>query len=65
MDDELRAALSWIDEVYPAKTPDGGGAIFIMTWEQWNIIRRAMGLREHTGIGRSSMPYKVVKDRRR
>jgi len=60
---QLKAALKWVDEVYPAKSADSGGAICVMTWEQWNELRRLLGLRPHTGIGRSSMPYRVIKTR--
>lgn len=37
--------LSWAAEVHPAKTREGAARIDI-TWEQWNSLRRACGLKE-------------------
>lgn len=35
----------WVSEVHPAKTREGAARIEI-TWEQWNSLRRACGLKE-------------------
>ncbi len=43
--DDLAQALAWAQEVHPAKT-HGGAARIEITWEQWNSLRRALGLRE-------------------
>ncbi len=45
MSDDLRAALQWVSEVHPGKTRDGAARIDL-TWEQWNNLRRALGLTE-------------------
>lgn len=45
VDADLRAALKWVEQVHPRKTRDGGAAVE-MTWEEWNALRRALGLRE-------------------
>lgn len=40
----LSAALAWVDEVYPHRNRYGA-AVVEMTWDQWNELRAAMGLR--------------------
>lgn len=42
---ELRKALEWVAQVYPGKNK-GGAAVVEVTWEEWNALRRALGLRE-------------------
>lgn len=38
--------LSWVAEIYPGRMKGSGGAILHITWEQWNALRRALGLSE-------------------
>lgn len=40
----LRAALKWVDEVYPETLRDSGGANVHITWEEFNAMRAALGL---------------------
>jgi len=44
--ERLEAALSWVREVRPWRNAESGGAVVHMTWDQWNELRRALGLRE-------------------
>jgi hypothetical protein len=48
--DEMREALSWVGEVYPATSPESGGAIVHMTWEQFNAMRAQVGLKPVKGL---------------
>lgn len=50
-DDPLRAALKWVDEVHPTPTTDGA-AMVLLTWQEWNALRSALGLSEQKPIGR-------------
>lgn len=59
----LRTALSWVDEVYPGKNRESDGAIVHMTWEQWNGLRRELGLREQPIPSRASQTVRIVKAR--
>lgn len=43
----IKRALSWVSEVHPGKNEDGA-AVVEMTWEQWNALRKALGLRRHS-----------------
>jgi len=43
---ELRDALKWVGEVYPSMNRESGGAVVHMTWEEWNAMRLALGLKE-------------------
>lgn len=40
-----RGVLAWTGEVYPATNQESGGAIVHMTWEQFNAMRVAIGLK--------------------
>jgi hypothetical protein len=48
--DEMREALTWVGEVYPATNPESGGAIVHMTWEQFNAMRAQVGLKPVKGL---------------
>lgn len=41
--ERLRSAVAWVEEVYPARTQDGGANVQ-MTWEQFNEMRACLGL---------------------
>ena len=43
---ELRGVLKWVGEVYPSMNRESGGAVVHMTWEEWNTMRLALGLKE-------------------
>ncbi len=45
MAEDIREALKWVASVHPGKTRDGAARID-MTWDEWNSLRRALGLKE-------------------
>lgn len=49
----LHDALKWVPTVVPAKNRHGA-AVVEMTWEEWNKLRRAMGLPEHKEPARAT-----------
>jgi len=60
---DLRAALEWVDHIYPGKNRDSGGAIVHMTWDEWNSLRKALGLREQPIPTRSSQTVRLINAR--
>jgi hypothetical protein len=42
---ELRGVLKWVGEVYPSMNRESDGAVVHMTWEEWNAMRLALGLK--------------------
>ena len=61
--DELRAALKWVDQIYPGKNAESGGAIIHMTWHEWNALRVALDLKEQTIPGRASQTVRLIRTR--
>ena len=55
----LEAALKWVNQVYPGKTPHGG-AIVHMTWEEWNKLREALDLRQQPIPKRTTSTVRVT-----
>ena len=48
--EELEASIRWVDEVYPARIEAGGAGVEI-TWEEFNAMQRALGVKADARIG--------------
>jgi hypothetical protein len=49
---QLRAALAWVGQVHPATNREGSNAVIHTTWDEWNALRRALGLLEQRPLSR-------------
>jgi hypothetical protein len=58
---EARAALSWLGEVYPSTNAESDGAIVHITWDQWNRLRKFVGLPPQKALGKKCLTVPVSR----
>lgn len=59
---ELKAAMAWVNEVYPGRA-EANGAVIELSWDEFNRMERAIGRRERKRVkdpeGKATMLHRV------